>query len=184
MDAVLLIVSSILGVIVFAVLSKILFKDFFPFPHTFIMDENNWQKILIKFIDRTRTELLFTTYAFSSVDFHQKIEDSLVRAVRRGVKIRIVGAQELMPEQRKRKLENLGCEITLVPKRMLDAKKRFYNHLLVSDGKHWIWLNPHPPEEKHVHFGSFEMYDYERAIKYRSEIVDILATSKEEAREG
>jgi len=184
MQLIALMVANILGLLTVACLSKLLFGDFYPYPRASIMDEHQWARTLVRFLDKTRSEVMFTTYAFSSFDFHKSIEEALARAIRRNAKVRIIGAQGLMPDQRRKNLQNLGCDVTLVPKAMLDEKDRFYNHLLVSDGMHWLWLNPHPPEEKHVHFGTFEMYDYDRAVRYRSELVALLGRHLERASEA
>jgi len=173
LDLILICMSYSIGIIFSLIVSYLVFNSTFPHYKIKIINERIWVESLEKLFKLAKKEIIFTTLAFSTLDIHKRIELALDDALLRGIKIDIIGARGIMPEGRYNKLKRKGCNVILIPKIILDRDDKFWHHLMVVDSKHWLWIHPHEPEKREVHFGYYKLFDIDNAKKYREKLVQL-----------
>jgi len=162
-----------LGIVLSFAISYLIFSTLFPYYKMVIINERKWVETLERLFKMAKKEIIFTTLAFSTIDIHKRVELALDDALLRGVKIEIIGAIEKMPKERYDKLRRKGCHVVLIPQKILDRDNKFWHHLMVVDAKHWLWIHPHEPEKREVHFGYYKLFDIDQAQKYREKIKEL-----------
>lgn len=175
MDSNLLLIglSYFLGILFSLSVSYLVFNDVLPHYRMEIINERKWVESLERLFKLAKKEIIFTTLSFSTVDIHKKVELALDDALLRGIKIEIIGAREKMPQGRRKKLEMKGCNVVLIPQKILDRDNKFWHHIMVVDLKHWLWIQPHEPEKRDVHLGYYKLFDVEQAKRYRERILQL-----------
>ena len=162
--------SYVFGIGLSVLASRLIFGSTLPYYKMEIFTEKSWVETLERLFIQARKEIAFTTLAFSSIDIHKRVELALDKSLLRGVKLDIIAARERMPDTRYSKLVVKGCTVTLIPQEILDKDDRFWHHLMVIDSKHWLWINPHEPEKRDVHYGYYKMFDLDQAKEYREKL--------------
>lgn len=156
-------ISWAVGVLGTLLLMKYSFGAFLPMTSCCELKADKYEEKLTKLINRASQAIFCSTFGFSTVRTHPKVTKALSDARARGISITVLGDEDIMEDRVKRKLYEIGSFLYLTQGKILKMNNAFWNHILIVDGIHWLWLFPHKakphPDESKVHQGYLANFD-------------------------